>query len=82
MTGSSLVVPLTLCSSTMTRPARRRMSKGAVKSYCCESATALVVRCRVLLPPELHTLINSFIDAPRNWELDLENMVTFVESSL
>ena len=34
----------------------------------------LVVRFRELLPPELHTLLNSFTDAPSNWELDLANM--------
>ena len=42
----------------------------------------LVVRFRELLPPELQTIMNSFTEAPRNWELDLANMVTFEESSL
>ena len=40
----------------------------------------LVERLRVASPPIAHICMNSFTDAPRNWEFVLINMLTNLEN--
>ena len=41
-----------------------------------------VERFRLASPPRAQICMNSFTDAPRNWEFDLMVMVTYIEMGL